>query len=138
MEVYAADVERKMKRFFGWLSEQDRRCYAAGEAAQRGHGGVEYIARSVAGDPQTMRPGLRDLAEEEEAAAGRIRTQGADARREPSRRHSWKRTSAPCGRSAPPVLPCVPGSCGPTCRCARSRDGGGRWARRRVVVRSGG
>jgi hypothetical protein len=45
MEGYAADVERKMQRFFSWLSEKDRRRYAAIEAAKLGHGGVEYIAR---------------------------------------------------------------------------------------------
>ncbi len=28
MEAYSADVERKMKRFFDWLSEKDRRRYA--------------------------------------------------------------------------------------------------------------
>ena len=36
MDVYSADVERKMQRFFGWLSEKDRRRYAAVEAAKLG------------------------------------------------------------------------------------------------------
>src|SRR6266705_2931065 len=76
MEVYSADVEWKMKRFFGWLSEKDRRRYAAVEAAKLGHGGVEYIARVLACDPKTIRQGLRDLEEEEDAAAGRIRKTG--------------------------------------------------------------
>ena len=31
MEVYPADIEGKMQRFFGWLSEKDRRRYAAVE-----------------------------------------------------------------------------------------------------------
>ena len=43
METYALEVERKMKRFFDWLSEKDRRRYAAVEAAKLGHGGVEYV-----------------------------------------------------------------------------------------------
>jgi hypothetical protein len=85
MEVYSADIEEKMQRFFGWLSEQDRRRYAAIEAAKLGHGGIEYIARILACDPQTIRPGLRELEEAEDAAAGRIRKKGRDARREPSR-----------------------------------------------------
>ena len=43
MEAYSADVERKMKRFFDWLSEKDRRRYAAVEAAKLGHGaGYKY------------------------------------------------------------------------------------------------
>jgi len=41
MEAYSADVERKMRRFFGWLSEKDRRRYAAIEAAKLGHGGIQ-------------------------------------------------------------------------------------------------
>jgi hypothetical protein len=45
MTGYSADVERKMQRFFGWLSEKDRRRYAAVEATKLGHGGVEYSAQ---------------------------------------------------------------------------------------------
>jgi predicted ArsR family transcriptional regulator len=84
MEEYSAEIEQKMQRFFGWLSEKDRRRYAAVEAAKLGHGGVEYIARVLGCDPQTIRQGLRDLEEEEDAAAGRIRKKGVDARRAPS------------------------------------------------------
>jgi hypothetical protein len=84
MDVYAADVERKMQRFFGWLSEKDRRRYAAVEAAKLGHGGVEYIARILSCDPKTIRQGLRDLEEAEDAAAGRIRKKGGDAHSAPS------------------------------------------------------
>jgi hypothetical protein len=80
MAVYASDVERKMKRFFGWLSEKDRRRYAAVEAAKLGYGGVEYIARVLACDPKTIRQGLHELEDAEDAAAGRIRKKGVDAR----------------------------------------------------------
>ena len=73
MDGYAAEIEQKMQRFFGWLSEKDRRRYAAVEAAKLGHGGVEYIARILGCDPQTIRQGLRDLEEVEDAAVGRIR-----------------------------------------------------------------
>ena len=84
MDGYSAEIEQKMQRFFGWLSEKDRRRYAAVEAAKLGHGGVEYIARVLGCDPQTMRQGLRDLEEAEDAAAGRMRKKGVDARRAPS------------------------------------------------------
>jgi hypothetical protein len=84
MKVYAADVERKMQRFFSWLSEKDRRRYAAVEAAKLGHGGIEYIARVLACDPKTIRQGLYDLEEAEDAAAERIRKKGLDARNEQS------------------------------------------------------
>src|SRR5712691_3197386 len=81
MEVYVAEIAGKMRRFFGWLSEKDRRRYAAVEAAKLGHGGVEYIARVLACDPKTIRQGLRELEEAEDAAAGRIRKKGEGARR---------------------------------------------------------
>src|SRR2546429_6763309 len=73
MEGYSADVEQKMKRFFGWLSEKDRRRYAAVEAAKLGHGGGEYIAHVFAGDPENICQSLRDLGGGEDAAAGRGR-----------------------------------------------------------------
>ena len=76
MEVYSAEIEEKRQRFFGWLSEKDRRRYAAIEAAKLGPGGVEYIARVLACDPKTIRQGLRDLAAAEDGAAGRIRKKG--------------------------------------------------------------
>ena len=79
MEVYSAEIEEKMQRFFGWLSEKDQRRYAAIEAAKLGHGGVEYIARVLACDPKTIRQGLRDFEAAADAAAGRIRKKGGAA-----------------------------------------------------------
>ena len=81
MDAYLAGVERKMKRFFDWLSEKDRRRYAAVEAAKLGHGGVEYVARILGCDPKTIREGLKELEEPEDAAAGRVRKKGVDADR---------------------------------------------------------
>jgi hypothetical protein len=79
MEAYPVNIETKMKRLFGWLSEKDRRRYAAVEAAKLGHGGLEYIARLLACDPKTIREGLKELDESEDPAAGRIRKKGVDA-----------------------------------------------------------
>lgn len=79
MEAYSVDVETKMKRLFGWLSEKDRRRYAAVEAAKLGHGGVEYIARVLSCDPKTIRQGLKELEEPGDPAAGRVRKKGVDA-----------------------------------------------------------
>jgi hypothetical protein len=81
MEGYSAEIKEKMQRFFGWLSEKDRRRYAAIEAAKLGHGGVEYMAQLLACDPKTIRQGLRDLEVTEDEAAGRIRKKGGAARR---------------------------------------------------------
>ena len=83
MEAYAADVEAKMRRLYGWLSEKDRRRYAAVEAAKLGHGGVEYVARVLSCDPKTIRQGLKELEGPGPAdpAAGRVRKKGVDAAR---------------------------------------------------------
>ena len=80
MEAYSVAVEAKMKRLFGWLSEKDRRRYAAVEAAKLGHGGVEYVSRLLQCDPKTIRQGWADLEQSEDAAAGRVRKKGVDAR----------------------------------------------------------
>ena len=138
MEAYSADIEGKMQRFFGWLSEKDRRRYAAVEAAKLGHGGVEYIARVLACDPKTIRQGLRELEEAEDAAAGRIRKKGEGARSKSWRSRPWTRTSVNGCRSAPLAIRCVQACCGATCRCASCRDGCERWAHPRAAARSDG
>jgi hypothetical protein len=79
MEAYPAEVETKMKRLYGWLSEKDRRRYAAVEAAKLGHGGIEYIAKLLSCDPKTIRQGLKEFEDCEDAAAGRVRKKGVDA-----------------------------------------------------------
>jgi hypothetical protein len=79
MDAYSSDVEAKMQRLFAWLSEKDRRRYAAVEAAKLGHGGVEYIARLLGCDPKTIRQGLTELEEPSDPAAGRVRKKGVDA-----------------------------------------------------------
>ncbi len=79
MDAYSADVETMMKRFSIWLSEKDRRRYAAVEAAKLGHGGVEYIARVLQCDPKTIRQGLHDLEHSEDPATSRVRKKGVDA-----------------------------------------------------------
>ena len=81
MEAYTQDIERKMKRLFGWMSEKDRRRYAAIEALKLGHGGIEYIARVLQCDPKTIQQGLSELEEPEDLAAGRVRKKGVDADR---------------------------------------------------------
>ena len=81
MDRYPEDVEQKLKQFAGWLSEKDRRRYAAVEALKLGHGGIDYIARLLNCDPKTIRQGMQDLEQPEDAAAGRVRKKGGDAGR---------------------------------------------------------
>lgn len=79
MEPYSEAIERKMKQFFDWLSEKDRRRYAAVEALKLGHGGVEYLAQLFQCDPKTIRQGMEDLDLPADPAPGRVRKKGADA-----------------------------------------------------------
>ena len=78
MDAYASEIEVKMRRLYGWLSEKDRRRYAAIEAAKLGHGGIEYIARVLSCDPKTIRQGLKDLEEASDPAAERVRKKMED------------------------------------------------------------
>jgi hypothetical protein len=78
MEAYSPEVEAKMKKLFCWLSEKDRRRYAAIEAAKLGHGGVDYVARLFGCDPKTIRAGLQELEEGQDPAVGRVRKKGVD------------------------------------------------------------
>jgi hypothetical protein len=96
MDAYSVDVEAKMKRLFGWLSEKDRRRYAAVEATKLGHGGVEYIARVLSCDPKTIRQGLKELEEPEDPAAGRVRKKGVDANRRRIPARDWSPTWNDC------------------------------------------
>lgn len=81
MDPYPEDVEQKMKQLFDWLSEKDRRRYAAVEVLKLGHGGIEYIARLLGCDPKTIRQGMQDLDQPEDPAADRVRKKGVDASR---------------------------------------------------------
>ncbi len=78
MESYSPEVEAKMTKLFSWLSEKDRRRYAAIEAAKLGHGGVDYVARLFGCDPKTIRLGLQELEAVEDPAPGRVRKKGGD------------------------------------------------------------
>jgi hypothetical protein len=71
MDGYTPEVERMMKRLFGSLKENDRRRYAAIEAAKLGHGGIEHIARILECDPKTIRLGLKELEDGEDLDTGR-------------------------------------------------------------------
>jgi hypothetical protein len=79
MDGYTPEVERMMKRLFGSLKENDRRRYAAIEAAKLGHVGIEYVADVLGCDPKTIRLGLGELEGGDDLDTGRSRTKGADA-----------------------------------------------------------
>ena len=76
MDAYTPEVEGKMKRLFDSLKENDRRRYAAIEAAKLGHGGIEYIARVLGCDPKTIRLGLGELEGGDDLDTGRSEKRG--------------------------------------------------------------
>jgi len=77
MKGYSAALERRMVRFYGSLSEKDRRRYASLEAEKLGHGGVQYIADLFDCDPDTIRRGAQDVEQlPEDEAEGRVRKKG--------------------------------------------------------------
>jgi hypothetical protein len=81
MDAYTPVVERMMKRLFNSLGENDRRRYAAIEAAKLGHGGIEYIAQILQCDPKTIRRGLDELAGTDDLDTNRARKKGGDGKR---------------------------------------------------------
>ena len=58
---YPNEVEQAMQVMYRSLWENDRRRYAAVEAAKLPHGGVDYIAGLLGCDPKTIRRGQQDL-----------------------------------------------------------------------------
>ena len=54
---YPAEVEKAMQVMYRSLRENDRRRYAAVEAAKLGHGGTDYVAALLDCDPKTIRRG---------------------------------------------------------------------------------
>ena len=83
---YPPDVEVGMRTLYRSLRENDRRRYAAIEAAKLGHGGLEYITALLGCDPKTVRQGRDDLRElaaaspEQIAPGPRVRKRAAGAR----------------------------------------------------------
>jgi hypothetical protein len=78
MTGYSKDIELKMQRPYSRLSEKDRRCYAAIEAAKLNHDGTEYVSGLFDIDRKTVRRGLTELELTEDPALGRTRKKGAD------------------------------------------------------------
>jgi len=63
---YPTEVEKAMQVMYRSLRENDRRRYAAVEAAKLGRGGTDYIAALLDCDPKTIRRGHSDLDELQE------------------------------------------------------------------------
>jgi len=84
---YPADVEKAMRALYLSLRENDRRRYAAVEAAKLGQGGLDYVCSVLGCDPKTVRQGRRDLDEikdkppEQITPSRRVRKEGGGRKR---------------------------------------------------------
>jgi len=82
---YPDEVEQAMKVMYRSLWENDRRRYAAVEAAKLPHGGVDYIAGLLGCDPKTIRRGQQDLEDlqaqpfQDVVPSERVRKKGVEA-----------------------------------------------------------
>jgi hypothetical protein len=108
MDAYAPKVERKMKRLFDSLRENDQRRYAAVEATKLGHGGIEYIAGVLQCDPKTIRRGLAELETEDDLDTNRVRKKGVDEESYSTSALPSSRTSSRCFRTTLPAIRCGP------------------------------
>jgi hypothetical protein len=75
---FDAATEQNMRNFFATLTEKDQRRFAALEARQVGHGGIQYVAEVLGCARRTIERGLAELEDlPNDPAAGRIRRPGA-------------------------------------------------------------
>ena len=73
-----AATEKNLQDFFGTLSEKEQRRFAAVEARQLGHGGIQYVAEVLKCSRRTIERGLAELDElPNDPAEGRVRRPGA-------------------------------------------------------------
>ena len=73
-----SENEKRMREFAATLSEKDRRRFAAFEAKQRVHGGIEYIAGVIGCSRRTIERGIQELDHlSQDPVAGRGRRPGA-------------------------------------------------------------
>ena len=84
-ERFDGAIERQMRHFFDTLSEKDQRRYAAMQARQLGHGGIEYVSEVLGCSTRTISRGMADLDQlPHDPAAGRIRRPGAGRKKRSS------------------------------------------------------
>ena len=70
------ETEGRMREFFEWLNEKDRRRYAGLEASKLGHGGIIYISEVLGCDRKTVNRGMVEILAPPEEEPSRIRKKG--------------------------------------------------------------
>ena len=95
MQIIDGDptMEKRMRDFANTLNEKDRRRFGAIEAAQRGHGGITYVARVIGCSTRTIERGIEELdLLEDDPAAGRTRRPGAGRKKRSIPKRRRKKT----------------------------------------------
>ncbi len=86
-------TEKRLRDFAQTLSEKDCRRFAAIEAAQRGYGGIAYVAGVLGCSTKTIERGLKELDHlQDDPAAGRVRRPGAGRKKRSNRSRAKKKT----------------------------------------------
>ncbi len=86
-------TEKRLRDFAQTLSEKDSRRFAAIEAAQRGYGGIAYVAGVLGCSTKTIERGLKELDHlQDDPAAGRVRRPGAGRKKRSNRSRAKKKT----------------------------------------------
>lgn len=75
-QKYPEATEEKMRKFYGGLSEKEKRRYAALEADKLGYGGQKYICGLLGCSPTTLRVGREELLYGSPTEDQRVRRKG--------------------------------------------------------------
>lgn len=75
-QKYAEAIEEQMRKFYGNLSEKEKRRYAALEAEKLGYGGQKYICNLLECSPTTLRVGREELLHGTSTEEQRVRRKG--------------------------------------------------------------
>jgi hypothetical protein len=88
--AYTPEIEQLSRHYHESLSEKDRRRVAALAAIKLGHGGIEYMARGLGCDPQTIRDGMRERKPLPDDPAGpRVRKPGGGRKKTEAKHPDW-------------------------------------------------
>lgn len=87
MHRYNSTTEQTMQKFYGTLTEKDKRRYAAIEALKLGHGGIVYIASVLGCYRNTITEGIKEL-----EAMPSVTTHDPRLRQEGGGRKSYEKT----------------------------------------------
>jgi Rhodopirellula transposase DDE domain len=75
-QKYSEAIEEQMRKFYGNLSEKEKRRYAALEADKLGYGGQKYICILLGCSPTTLRVGREELLHGTSIEEQRVRRKG--------------------------------------------------------------